>query len=95
MTMLDPADPRADIDRMAADGTIGASDASVLHNFVDFLADPTSRCPICLLGDHTSAVDCPEVTPADRAAVAATREQAPDNDYDIRAADRNARRRAP
>lgn len=68
MTMLDPADPRGDIDRMAADGKVSAADAATLHDFVSFLADPTSRCPICLQGDHASALDCPEVSEAEKTA---------------------------
>lgn len=71
MTMLDPTDPRGDIDRMAADGRISGDDAATLHNFVSFLADPGSRCPICLQGDHASALDCPEVSEAEKSAARA------------------------
>jgi hypothetical protein len=95
VTMLDPADPRGDIDRMAADGRISSDDATTLHDFVSFLGDPTSRCPICLQGDHASALDCPEVSDEEKAAARAraalTQRTA---DYAPRVADLNARMRA-
>jgi hypothetical protein len=73
VTILDPTDPRGDIDRMAADGRISGDDAATLHDFVSFLGDPTSRCPICLQGDHASALDCPEVSDEEKAAARARR----------------------
>ena len=71
--ILDRNDPDAHIDRLAADGAISADDAQTLHDFAAFVADPASRCPVCLGADHTNALACPEVSDADKAAARARR----------------------
>lgn len=53
-------DIHAQIDRQVSAQGISHEDAATIHNFADFLKDPSSRCPICLDDGHIKVSECPE-----------------------------------